>query len=1070
MNKERQAENPSGGITRANFIKVSALLGGTALLSGCELVTHPRKILGDNDYSLSRPEDIIYSTCQQCATQCSIKVKLVDGVIAKVDGNPFSPWNMMPQLDYKTPVTTSALTDASICPKGHSGAQTSYDPFRLVKVIKRDGPRGSNKWKSIPFDQAVEEIASGGKLFSNVPGEENRIVEGLKDIWALRSPEVTKAINTDIKAIWAEKDEAGKTALVEAFKEKYRDYLDKFIDPNHPDLGLKNNGFCYMFGRTQGGRVDFIKRFTHDAMGSINAHGHTTVCQGSLFQSAKALSAKFDSATGEFMEGDKFYWMADIGKSEFVIFTGASPFEASFGPTSRAMRIADGLDSGRMKYAVADPRFSKAASKAWKWLPAKPGTEGALALALIRWIFDNNRYDAKYLANANKAAADADGEPTWSGSTWLVKIDAEGKAERFLRASDIGLEQGSFGFDTPLIMKNGEPARFDPNDTVNAAEGELLIDTVINGLRVKSSLQILRDEASSHTLEEWAEICGVKADDLAETASEFTSHGKKAAADVHRGVSQHTNGFYNALAWWNLNMLIGNYDWQGGMLKGSAYDISGSKAGGPFNLGKMKPGALTPSGINIVRYGHIYEDTTLFKSQGYPSKRNWYPLSEDIYQEVIPSAGDAYPYPIKALFLHMGSPVYVVPAGHTALEFLSDPEKLPLLVVTDIVVGETSMYADYIFPDLTNMERWEFAGSQNTIPFKSQPVRQPAIAPLVEIVKVFGQDMPLSMETMLLGLAEKMGLPGFGPDGLGNGIPLNHFDDLYIRMAANLAFGEKADGSDAVPDADEEEIRIFTQARRHLPDNIYNLERWSSLAGENWPKVVYMLNRGGRFQDYEGGYPANQQLGNKYGRLFNVFLEKTTEVKNSQTGAPIPGHACYITAGRDCYGQELNDEKNGYDLNLITYREIARTPTTAGNYYLNPLLPENTILINQADADRLGLTETDIVRVVSESNPRGVWNLRNGQEWPMNAKLNIMQGIRPGVVAFSLGYGHFAYGGLDITIDGELIPGEAKRTKGVNANAAMRVDPHLKNTCLVDTIGGSAVFYDTKVRLEKVNT
>jgi len=1069
MNKEKPEKNPSGGITRANFIKVSALLGGTALLSGCDLGTKPRRILGSSDYPLSKAEDIIYSTCQQCATQCSIKVKLIDGVIAKVDGNPFSPWNMMPHLDYKTPVTTSAFTDASICPKGHSGAQTSYDPFRLVKVIKRDGPRGSNKWISIPFAQAIDEIANGGKLFSNVPGEENRTVEGLKDIWALRSPEITKAIKNDITAIWAEKDATKKSALVAVFKEKHKDYLDKFIDPNHPDLGTKNNGFCFMFGRTQGGRVDFIKRFTNDAMGSVNAHGHTAVCQGSLFQSAKALSAQFDSGTGSFSEGEKFYWMADIGKSEFVIFTGASPFEASFGPTSRSMRISEGLDTGRMKYAVVDPRFSKAASKAWKWLPAKPGTEGALALALIRWIFDNSRYDARYLANANKAAADADGEPTWSGSSWLVKIDAAGRAARLLRASDIGLEQGNFSFDTPLVMKQGQFTRFDPNDKVNAVEGELLVDTTANGLRVKSSLQILRDEASSHTIEEWAEICGVKADDLAEIASEFTSHGKKAAADIHRGVSQHTNGFYNSLAWWNLNMLIGNYDWQGGMLKGSAYDIKGGKAGGPFNLGQMRPGALTPSGVNIVRHGNIYEDTTLYQSTGYPAKRNWYPLSEDIYQEVIPSAGDAYPYPIKALFLHMGSPVYVVPAGHTALEFLTDPEKLPLLVVTDIVVSETSMYADYIFPDLTNMERWEFAGSQNTIPFKSQPVRQPAIAPLVEIVKVFGQDMPLSMETMLLGLAEEMGLPGFGPDGLGQGIPLSHFDDLYLRMAANLAFGEKADGSDAVPDADEEEIQIFTQARRHMPDNIYNLERWSSLAGENWPKVVYMLNRGGRFQDYEGGYPADQQLGNKYGLLFNVFLEKTTEVKNSQTGESIPGHACYITAGRDCYGQELNDEKNGYDLSLITYREIARTPTTASNYYLNPLLPENTILINQQDADRLGLTETDIVRVVSESNPKGVWNLRNGQEWPMNAKLSIMQGIRPGVIAFSLGYGHFAYGGLDITIDGQLIPGETKRTKGVNANAAMRVDPHLKNTCLVDTVGGSAVFYDTKVRLEKVN-
>jgi tetrathionate reductase subunit A len=35
------------------------------------------------------------------------------------------------------------------------------------------------------------------------------------------------------------------------------------------------------------------------------------------------------------------------------------------------------------------------------------------------------------------------------------------------------------------------------------------------------------------------------------------------------------------------------------------------------------------------------------------------------------------------------------------------------------------------------------------------------------------------------------------------------------------------------------------------------------------------------------------------------------------------------------------------------------------------------------------------------------------------------------------------------------------------ANAAMRVDPYLKNTTLVDPVGGSAVFYDTKVKVVK---
>jgi len=39
---------------------------------------------------------------------------------------------------------------------------------------------------------------------------------------------------------------------------------------------------------------------------------------------------------------------------------------------------------------------------------------------------------------------------------------------------------------------------------------------------------------------------------------------------------------------------------------------------------------------------------------------------------------------------------------------------------------------------------------------------------------------------------------------------------------------------------------------------------------------------------------------------------------------------------------------------------------------------------------------------------------------------------------------------------------------GFHANAAMRVDPVLKNTGLVDLVGGSAVFYQSQVKLVKV--
>jgi hypothetical protein len=49
-----------------------------------------------------------------------------------------------------------------------------------------------------------------------------------------------------------------------------------------------------------------------------------------------------------------------------------------------------------------------------------------------------------------------------------------------------------------------------------------------------------------------------------------------------------------------------------------------------------------------------------------------------------------------------------------------------------------------------------------------------------------------------------------------------------------------------------------------------------------------------------------------------------------------------------------------------------------------------------------------------------------------------------------------------------LLKAAEKRQGGVHANAAMWVDPHLKNTCFIDKVGGSVSFYDTKVKLVAV--
>jgi tetrathionate reductase subunit A len=114
---------------------------------------------------------------------------------------------------------------------------------------------------------------------------------------------------------------------------------------------------------------------------------------------------------------------------------------------------------------------------------------------------------------------------------------------------------------------------------------------------------------------------------------------------------------------------------------------------------------------------------------------------------------------------------------------------------------------------------------------------------------------------------------------------------------------------------------------------------------------------------------------------------------------------------------------------------------TQGNYWLKALLPENFLLMNSGDAAERGLKDGDTVRVSSASNPNGEWDFGNGHKRAIAGKLKVVEGMRPGVVSFPLGFGHWAYGSQDISIDGTTIAGDERRYEGFHANAAMRTDP-----------------------------
>jgi anaerobic selenocysteine-containing dehydrogenase len=1065
------------GTTRRDFLKTGAAGCGALALSqlafarGLVARAEAGELTAQEAYELSRVENQLFTVCLNCNTGCGIKVKILDGVAAKIDGNPYSPWTMNPHLPMATELAVTAKVDGAICPKGQAGHQGAYDPYRITRVLKRTGKRGAGKWKSVPFDQAIDEIVKGGKLFADVPGEEQREVAGLASLWALRDPKAFEEMGADVAKL------RKKKLTVAEFKAKHAADLDKLIDPDHPDFGPRNNQFVYMWGRKKGGRSDFSKRF-YDAFGTANTHGHTTVCQGSLYFACKAMSEQYVGDT--FKDGQKFYWQADLENSEYVVFVGANLFDANYGPPNRTPRITQRLVDGSLKIAVLDPRLSKLASKAGpgNWIPVKPGTDAAFAMAMTRWILENQRFDAKFLANANKAAAAADKEASWSNGAWLVKLGKDGEPGGFLRASEIGLrprevrkdkDGKELDFEWLVVMKDGKPVAFDPNDEQEAVEGDLFVDAELPAaqagtVRVKSGLLVMREASQEKTLAQYAELCGIEAKVIEAVAREFTSHGKKAAIDMHRGPAQHTNGFYNISALMNLNLLVGNFDWTGGMIAASTWNADGTKTDRqPFSFKKLTPKAGKPFGLSIIRHDAKYEESTIFEGARYPARRNWWPLSSDVYQEILPSIADAYPYPAKAVFSYMAAPTYSLPAGHTNVEALTDLEKLPLYFASDITIGVTSMYADYLFPDLHYLERWELHGSHPNMPVKVQPIRQPVIASPNELVKVFGEEQPISYEAVWLALADRLGLPGFGKDGFGPGQDLRRPEDLYLRMVANVAY----DGKEPVADASAEDLRVFAASRRHLPRSVFDQARWEAICGAAWPKVVTVLTRGGRFDTQEASYKGDH-VANRYGKLINLYQEKTAKAKDAFTGKHYFGLARYVPQV-DTLGREPTGLMEGFDLHLITQRDVRMTKSrTITHSYLTASLPENAILVSAVDAKRLGLKTGSKVKVVSATNPDGLWDLKNGTKKPMVGTVQVTETIRPGICTFTVGHGHWATGAADVQIDGVLVKGDARRATGLHANAAMWVDPHLKNTCFIDKVGGSVSFYDTRVKLVRV--
>ena len=87
--------------------------------------------------------------------------------------------------------------------------------------------------------------------------------------------------------------------------------------------------------------------------------------------------------------------MHDFENSRYVMLWGMNIFGANQGLfESRGLANAKSRDC---KLVVVDPSFTETAQKADEWVPIRPGTDGALALAMLRVIVDEDLFDRDFV-------------------------------------------------------------------------------------------------------------------------------------------------------------------------------------------------------------------------------------------------------------------------------------------------------------------------------------------------------------------------------------------------------------------------------------------------------------------------------------------------------------------------------------------------------------------------------------------------------------------------------------------------------------------------------------------------
>ena len=340
-------------------------------------------------------------------------------------------------------------------------------------------------------------------------------------------------------------------------------------------------------------------------------------------------------------------------------------------PSSTSLILAHDIVAARqrgMKTVVVDPRRVGIGANADLLLQVRPGSDGALALALIHCLIEESWYDVDFvrrwtngmfLLNAATGALVTEADLSTAGNKNRFVVWDETKNDRVLYDAETGVYE----------RDDVRPALFGTHNLQSSAGKQILCQPVF---------ERLGEIAAEFAPEKSEKITWVPAEQVWKTAI-MLAHNRPVSMYMWNGLGQHTNATQTSRAIASLYALLGDFDRQGGNVtfpKVATNNVDGKE--------------YLPKEAAALRVGR---DKKPLGPPASPGNCAVY----DIFNAII----DEQPYPIKAFIAFGCNPVISNADPRRAREALS---KLDFGVAIDLFMTPTAALCDYVLPATSFLE------------------------------------------------------------------------------------------------------------------------------------------------------------------------------------------------------------------------------------------------------------------------------------------------------------------------------------------------------------------------------